>query len=45
MLLPQGLKDLKRVVREADLKVAGAVLDLDAGLIAKPTAKGSSMPA
>ena len=40
VLLPQGLKDLKRVAREADLKVAGAVLNLDAGFDSKANRKG-----
>ena len=31
VLLPEGLKDLKRVLREAGLEVRGAVLNLDAG--------------
>jgi transposase len=40
VLLPQGLKDLKRGAREADLKVAGAVLNLDAGFDSKANRKG-----
>jgi hypothetical protein len=39
VLLPEGLKDLKRVAREADFKVAGAVLNLDAGFDSKANRK------
>ena len=39
VLLPDGLKDLKRVTREAGLKVTGAVLNLDAGFDSKANRK------
>jgi len=39
VLLPEGLKDLKHVAREADLKLAGAVLNLDAGFDSKTNRK------
>jgi hypothetical protein len=35
VLLPQGLKDLKRVARTAGLTLLGAVLNLDAGFDSK----------
>ena len=34
-LLPQGLRDLKRVAREVGLEVSGAVLNLEAGFDSK----------
>jgi len=39
MLLPEGLKDLKRVAREAGLDLTGAVLNLDAGFDSKANRK------
>jgi transposase len=39
VLLPEGLKDLKRVVRAAGLAVSGAVLNLDAGFDSKANRK------
>ena len=39
VLLPDGLKDLKRVAREAGLDVTGAVLNLDAGFDSKANRK------
>jgi hypothetical protein len=39
VLLPQGLKDLKRVAREVGLKLSGAVLNLDAGFDSKANRK------
>jgi transposase len=38
-LLPDGLKDLKRVVRAVGLDVTGAVLNLDAGFDSKANRK------
>jgi transposase len=38
-LLPQGLRDLKRVAREVGLEVSGAVLNLDAGFDSKANRK------
>ena len=38
-LLPQGLKDLKRVARAAGLTLPGAVLNLDAGFDSKANRK------
>lgn len=38
-LLPQGLKDLKRVAREVGLDLNGAVLNLDAGFDSKANRK------
>jgi hypothetical protein len=40
VLLPQGLKDLKRVARAAGLTLPGAVLNLDAGFDSKTNRKG-----
>ena len=40
VLLPAGLKDLKRVTREVGLYVTGAVLNLDAGFDSKANRKG-----
>jgi hypothetical protein len=40
VLLPQGLKDLKRVARAAGLPLPGAVLNLDAGFDSKTNRKG-----
>jgi Transposase DDE domain len=39
VLLPQGLKALKRVTREAGLEVSGAGLNLDAGFDSKANRK------
>ena len=39
VLLPQGLKDLKRVSRAAGLPLPGAVLNLDAGFDSKTNRK------
>lgn len=39
VLLPQGLKDLKRVARTAGLTLLGAVLNLDAGFDSKTNRK------
>ena len=39
VLLPEGLKDLPRVAREAGLAVTGAVLNLDAGFDSKTNRK------
>jgi hypothetical protein len=39
VLLPQGLKDLKRVAREVGLDLSGAVLNLDAGFDSKANRK------
>jgi hypothetical protein len=39
MLLPEGLKDLKRVACEAGLDLTGAVLNLDAGFDSKANRK------
>ena len=39
VLLPQGLKDLKRVAREVGLELRGAVLNLDAGFDSKANRK------
>ncbi len=39
VLLPEGLKDLKRVVRAAGLAVSGAMLNLDAGFDSKANRK------
>ena len=39
VLLPQGLKDLKRVARAAGLTLPGAVLNLDAGFDSKTNRK------
>lgn len=39
VLLPEGLKDLKRVVRAAGLAVSGVVLNLDAGFDSKANRK------
>ena len=39
VLLPQGLKDLKRVARHAGLELTGAVLNLDAGFDSKANRK------
>jgi hypothetical protein len=39
VLLPAGLKDLKRVTREVGLYVTGAVLNLDAGFDSKANRK------
>ena len=39
VLLPQGLKDLKRVAREVGLDLTGAVLNLDAGFDSKANGK------
>ena len=39
VLLPQGLKALKHVAREAGLEVSGAVLNLDAGFDSKANRK------
>jgi len=39
VLLPEGLKDLKRVAREVGLEVSGAVLNLDAGFDSKANRK------
>jgi transposase len=39
VLLPQGLKDLKRVAREVGLELSGAVLNLDAGFDSKANRK------
>jgi transposase len=39
VLLPQGLKDLKRVARTVGLDVSGAVLNLDAGFDSKANRK------
>jgi Transposase DDE domain len=39
VLLPEGLKALKRVTREAGLEVTGAVLNLDAGFDSKANRK------
>jgi transposase len=38
-LLPQGLRDLKRVAREVGIEVSGAVLNLDAGFDSKANRK------
>ena len=38
-LLPQGLRDLKRVARAVGLEVSGAVLNLDAGFDSKANRK------
>jgi hypothetical protein len=40
VLLPAGLKALKRVAREAGLELAGAVLNLDAGFDSEANRKG-----
>jgi len=39
VLLPDGLKDLKRVARAVGLKLTGAVLNLDAGFDSKANRK------
>jgi transposase len=39
VLLPEGLKDLKRVAREAGLDLRGAVLNLDTGFDSKANRK------
>jgi len=39
VLLPQGLKDLKRVAREVGIDLHGAVLNLDAGFDSKANRK------
>jgi transposase len=39
VLLPDGLKDLKRVTREVGLDLTGAVLNLDAGFDSKANRK------
>jgi hypothetical protein len=39
VLLPQGLKALKRVARQVGLDLTGAVLNLDAGFDSKATRK------
>jgi hypothetical protein len=39
-LLPDGLKDLKRVARAVGLDVTGAILNLDAGFDSKANRKG-----
>ena len=39
VLLPQGLKDLKRVARHVGLDLTGAVLNLDAGFDSKANRK------
>ena len=39
VLLPEGLKDLKRIVRAVGLVVSGAVLNLDAGFDSKANRK------
>jgi hypothetical protein len=39
VLLPQGLKDLKRVAREVGIDLHGAVLNLDAGFESKANRK------
>jgi hypothetical protein len=40
VLLPEGLKDLKRITPEVGLEVSGAVLNLDAGFDSKAHRKG-----
>jgi hypothetical protein len=40
VLVPQGLKDLKRVARAAGLTLPGAVLNLEAGFDSKTNRKG-----
>jgi hypothetical protein len=39
VLLPEGLKDLKRVTREVGLELTGVVLNLDAGFDSKANRK------
>ncbi len=40
VLVPEGLKDLKRVAREVGLEVSGAVLNLAAGFDSKANRQG-----